>query len=260
MIEEGGRKIMEVEKQNKYSENYIKGLDLVSEELVKLKKKFEEKAEKKHEAYIKKYHSELKQYDYDPEALHNAWGMDWISKYKYKSLLQLLENEPNRLLPEDFALSYIENLLLNCEMDKYIARDDVEKFQELLIQGKNTTYIDWKKHEETYLKGITLVYKKLQQIDKKWGEKAAKKRKNMMKNEYSALEQYDFDRNQIHNAYGYELINLDEHDRLIKLLEQSEKVVELPEEEATKYFRCIWNDCKYEKQIAETKGKQLKIR
>lgn len=260
-MREGGRVIKEVDKQNKYSESYIKGLDLVSEELIKLKKEFEEKAEKKHEDYIKKYHAELAQYDYDPEELHNAWGMDWISKYKYKHLLQMLENEPNRLLPEDYALNYIENLLLNCEMDKYIARNDVEKFQELLIQGRKTAYIDWKKHEDTYLKELNLVYKKLQQVEKKWGEKATKKRDNfLMKNEYSVLEQYEFDSNQIHNAYGYELIDLDEYDRLIKLLEQSEKGIMLLEEETVKYFRCILGDCMNEKQNVEIKNKQLKKR
>ena len=165
---------MEVEKQNKYSESYIKGLDLVSEELEKLKKEVEEKAGKKHEMYIKKYHAELAQYDYDPEELHNAWGMDWISKYKYQHLLQLLDNEPNRLLPEDYALNYIENLLRNCEMDKCIAVNDEAGIQELLMKGRTTAYIDWSKHTEIYLKGLEMVYKKLQQLDKSGGRRQRK--------------------------------------------------------------------------------------
>jgi len=145
---------MEAEKSKKYSENYIKGLDLVSDELIKLKKEFKEKALKKHEMYIKKYHAELAQYDYDPEMLHNAWGMDWISKYKYQHLLQLLENESNRLLPEDYATSYIEGLLLNCKKDKCIAKNDEERLQELLREERNTERIDGSKHPEIYLKGL----------------------------------------------------------------------------------------------------------
>ena len=74
------------------------------------------------------------------------------------------------------------------------------------------------------------------------------------------LEQYEFDRNQIHNAYGYEIIDLDEHDLLIKLLEQCEKTETPPEEEVAIYFRRILEDCEFEKQIAEEKGKQAKIR
>lgn len=257
----GGKIIMEAEKSKKHSENYIKGLDLVNEELIKLKKEFEEKALKKHEVYIKKYHAELAQYDYDPEVLHNAWGMDWISKYKYKQLLQLLENEPNRLLPEDYASGYVEGLLLNCRRDKCIAGNDEEGYQELLREERNTEHIDWSKHTEIYLKGLEIVYKKLQQTGKKIEQKAAKSRENLMKNEYIELERYDFDRNQIHNAYGYDLIGLDEHDWLINLLEQSEKAVSLPEEEAIKYFTQILTDCEYEKRVAEMNdSRRLKMR
>jgi len=79
-----------------------------------------------------------------------------------------------------------------------------------------------------------------------------------MKNEYRVLEQYDFDRNQVHNAYGYDLININEHDWLINLLEQREKAVSLPEEEAVKFFTQILNDCVYEKQITEMKKRKLK--
>ena len=227
---------------------------------MKLKNEFAAKVEKKHEAYIKKYHVELAQYDYDPEALHTAWGMDWISKYKYKSLLQLLENEPNRLLPEDYALNSIENLLLSCEKDKCIAKNDEEGHMELLRQESKRRRIDWSKHAEIYLKGLSLVSKKLLKINDNLKQIAAKKHQQVLKAEYAALELYEFDVNQIHNAYGYEIIDLDEHDRLIKLLEQSENTAALPEEEAVNYFTRILKDCEYEKQIVEVKDKPLKIR
>lgn len=56
--------------------------------------------------------------------MHTAWGMDWISKYKYKNLLKLLESEPNKLLPEDSAVIYIDGLLINCKKDKCIAQKE----------------------------------------------------------------------------------------------------------------------------------------
>ena len=37
------------------------------------------------------------------------------------------------------------------------------------------------------------------------------KHENIMINKYSVLEQYEFGSNQIHNAYGYEIISLEEH-------------------------------------------------
>lgn len=229
-------------------------------ELKKLKNELDEKADKKHQDYIKKYHAELKQYNYDPEALHTAWGMDWISKYKYKQLLQLLENEPERLLPEDCAVSYIENLLLSYEKDKCIANNDEQGYQELLRQEITTRYIDWNKNMDVHLKGLSLVYKKLQQINKKFEQKAVKRRKEIMLHEYNMLEQYEFDINQIHNAYGYELIDLNEHDRLIKLLEQSEKSEAMPEEEGEKYFAHILDNCKNEKRIVEKRDREKRMR